>query len=316
MPLKPGSSKKVISQNIREFHGGKTYNATKAKFGKAKADAQAVAVAMSNARRYADGGDVDDEFASQMMRQKQHSPEIGNYSEPIHRDIRYEQNLEGVTPPASVKAFDTIKPYVERKRLKQQFRDLFEPGEEPSLSPEEAEEYWGPARNVRIRAGGGFVPPKMPWFERTAARTMFHNRPKAVMLNSSVPGRTDKLPLKVPSGSYVLPADVVAGLGQGNSNAGAQSIIKSITSGKFKAPKLPIGKLKKMPFKSGFAFGGTIKEVPIMAAGGEVVIHPEGVADIGHGDLDHGHRFLDDWVVEQRRKQIKQLKTLKPPVRE
>lgn len=51
MPLKPGSSKKVVSENIREFHGGKTYNHTKAKFGKKRADKQAVAVALHSARK-------------------------------------------------------------------------------------------------------------------------------------------------------------------------------------------------------------------------------------------------------------------------
>ena len=49
MPLKKGKSKKVISENISEFHTGKTYAATKTKFGKAKADRQAIAVAMSQA---------------------------------------------------------------------------------------------------------------------------------------------------------------------------------------------------------------------------------------------------------------------------
>lgn len=51
MPLHPGSSKEVVSRNISEFHGGPTYEHTKAKFGKAAADRQAVAVAMSNARK-------------------------------------------------------------------------------------------------------------------------------------------------------------------------------------------------------------------------------------------------------------------------
>jgi hypothetical protein len=49
MPLTKGSSKKVISSNIREFHKGKTYAKTKKKFGKARADEQAVAVAMNSA---------------------------------------------------------------------------------------------------------------------------------------------------------------------------------------------------------------------------------------------------------------------------
>jgi hypothetical protein len=48
--LKPGKSKKVVSENISEFHKGKTYAATEKKFGKAKADKQAIAVALSTAR--------------------------------------------------------------------------------------------------------------------------------------------------------------------------------------------------------------------------------------------------------------------------
>lgn len=51
MPLKRGTSKKTVSKNISEFHKGKTYAHTKAKFGKAKANKQAVAVAMATKRK-------------------------------------------------------------------------------------------------------------------------------------------------------------------------------------------------------------------------------------------------------------------------
>lgn len=51
MPLKKGKSKKTISENIKEFHKGKTYKKTKAKFGTKKANAQAVAVAYSKAKK-------------------------------------------------------------------------------------------------------------------------------------------------------------------------------------------------------------------------------------------------------------------------
>jgi hypothetical protein len=51
MPLKSGKSKKVVSENISEFHKGKTFAKTEAKFGKEKADKQAVAVAMSKKRK-------------------------------------------------------------------------------------------------------------------------------------------------------------------------------------------------------------------------------------------------------------------------
>lgn len=49
MPLKHGSSRKTVSANISELHGGKTYAHTKAKFGKKRADKQAVAIAMHEA---------------------------------------------------------------------------------------------------------------------------------------------------------------------------------------------------------------------------------------------------------------------------
>ncbi len=55
MPLKRGISKETVSKNIKEFHGGETYARTEKKFGKAKADKQAVAVAMSEKRASARG---------------------------------------------------------------------------------------------------------------------------------------------------------------------------------------------------------------------------------------------------------------------
>ena len=50
MPLIKGKSQKIISENISELHSGKVYAKTKKKFGKKKADAQAIAIALSTAR--------------------------------------------------------------------------------------------------------------------------------------------------------------------------------------------------------------------------------------------------------------------------
>jgi hypothetical protein len=47
MPLPKGQK---ASTSIRELHGGKTYARTKRKFGKKKAQKQAIAIALSNER--------------------------------------------------------------------------------------------------------------------------------------------------------------------------------------------------------------------------------------------------------------------------
>jgi hypothetical protein len=51
MPLKPGSSRDTISENIRELHTGNTYARTRRKFGTKKANTQAIAIALDTARR-------------------------------------------------------------------------------------------------------------------------------------------------------------------------------------------------------------------------------------------------------------------------
>ena len=50
MPVQAGITQYVVSSNIREFHKGKTYAHTLAKFGKRRADRQAVAVALRKKR--------------------------------------------------------------------------------------------------------------------------------------------------------------------------------------------------------------------------------------------------------------------------
>lgn len=116
-------------------------------------------------------------------------------------------------------------------------------------------------------------------------------------LHSTVAGRTDHLPISVTAGSYVLPADIVSSLGEGNTNAGMQIVEQMF-------PRLP-GALK-------FAAGG---KVPIAAAGGEYVLTPEQVAAVGGGDLDMGHSILDDWVRQTRAQTIRTLSSLPGPAR-
>jgi hypothetical protein len=164
-------------------------------------------------------------------------------------------------------------------------------------------------------AGGGFTP---PMGERYAQRQLMHSG----FLHSPVPGRTDKLPITVGGGAYVLPADHVAAVGQGNSLAGANIVNKMFKMGpagtqlggiKSAGAKMPHLNLKAPTMKS--ARGGAQHHgtpVQIVAAGGEIVIPPEKIIE-KYGSLDRGHRELDDWVKSTRRKHIKTLRKLKPP---
>ena len=69
--------------------------------------------------------------------------------------------------------------------------------------------------------------------------------------------------------------------------------------------------------REGYADGGQADGdspgVPIVAAGGEWVLHPDQVRDAGGGDLDRGHKVLDKWVLRMRKELIHTLKNLAPP---
>lgn len=70
-----------------------------------------------------------------------------------------------------------------------------------------------------------------------------------------------------------------------------------------------------MPFAKGGKAEDTDGHVPVVAAGGEFIISPEVVRDIGHGDISKGHAVLDKWVVQTRKKYAKTLMKLPGPKR-
>lgn len=125
-------------------------------------------------------------------------------------------------------------------------------------------------------------------------------KPHIGPIHSAVAGRTDHLPMHVPSGSYVIPADIISAMGEGNTMAGFK-IMNDITKMYGGLPKA-------------FADGGMAGDhVPIVAAGGEYVIPPEVVINVGGGNMDVGHTELDDFVKKMRAKTVKTLKALPPP---
>jgi hypothetical protein len=133
-------------------------------------------------------------------------------------------------------------------------------------------------------------------------------------IHSSVAGRTDHLPIHVPSGSYVIPADIVSGMGEGNTIAGYKHMRRIFGGTPYGGGSSPYGQ-SGGPY--GMADGGSAEGrdtgVPIVAAGGEYVLHPDEVRDAGGGDLDTGHKVLDEFVLRMRRELIKTLKHLAPP---
>lgn len=100
-------------------------------------------------------------------------------------------------------------------------------------------------------------------------------------------GRSDKLPVSVPGGSYVIPADVVAALGEGNSEAGHHWLEKRM------------GKQMKN--------GGRSGAVPILISDGEFVVPPDAVGRAG------GHDALDQFVTRVRTAYADHLKGLPGP---
>jgi hypothetical protein len=138
-------------------------------------------------------------------------------------------------------------------------------------------------------------------------------------IHSPVAGRTDHLPMHVKSGSYVIPADIISAMGEGNTMAGFR-VAKNIFSQPFYGRKRPGA---GMPYVGGGlpygvpapskAEGGPVSTVPIVAAGGEYVIPPEDVLHLGHGSLEDGHKVLDEFVKSFRAKTVKTLKALPGP---
>jgi hypothetical protein len=149
---------------------------------------------------------------------------------------------------------------------------------------------------ARKSASGGtqMMPRMMP--PPDEKQTMVDGKIHSGAIDSPVAGRTDHLPVHVASGSYVIPADIISAMGEGNTAAGF--------------------KVAKMIFANqggGSAPDGEGAPVPVVVAGGEFILTPAEVTNIGGGSMEDGHRILDEFVKMYRAKTIKTLKSLPGP---
>ena len=168
-----------------------------------------------------------------------------------------------------------------------------------------------------------------PWWEKSEARgELTHN---SGLFPGSGSGRTDNLPVNVPVDSHVIPADVVSGLGEGNTQAGAAIIDKMMNSlpygikqdrmghGSGRMGREPAPYREPAPITPGepapqeFANGGSPSHTKIIAASGEYLVHPAQVLALGDGDMAKGHKILDAFIMKIREKTKKELRKLKPP---
>ena len=131
-------------------------------------------------------------------------------------------------------------------------------------------------------------------------------------LKGPIAGRTDRLPITVYSGSYVIPADIVSGLGEGNSEAGFAVIDRMIEEAKSRGGR--VGMVSKYGLQGHYHTPRS--KVPVLVAFGEYILSPEEVEAIGGGDINEGHKVLDAFVKSQRKKTIKTLRNLPPPAKD
>lgn len=160
-----------------------------------------------------------------------------------------------------------------------------------------------------MAAGGGAHKPHM------ARGKKLHVGP----IHSSVAGRTDHLPMHVPSGSYVIPADIISAMGEGNTMAGFKHMRRVFGGTPYGSGSAPYGQSggpygEPLTRSGGGPAEDSEEGVPIIAAGGEYVLSPDEVRQgAGAGDLERGHRVLDEFVKRVRAETVKTLKNLPGP---
>lgn len=161
-------------------------------------------------------------------------------------------------------------------------------------------------RNQRQSKAGGGALSSPPFWARSAA----HDLERSGFIHGYTGGRTDAVPARVRNNGYVIPADIVSGIGQGNSLAGAHALGSMFKMGPYGAGAV---QAPAMPHMGHFASGGAPATTDIAISDGEFFVPPEKVAEIGGGNIKHGHDILDAMVKHIRKKTIKTLRKLPAP---
>lgn len=178
-------------------------------------------------------------------------------------------------------------------------------------------------------AQGGYSPPPAPFYERNEARQMQNDtyHPGGLLMSDAA-GRTDRLPHAVAADSFVMPADVVAGIGQNNTLSGAKIMDGILSSGPFgtSLPKITHGRGPGEKFADGGYTKNDAGISHVMLAGGEYLVPRDKLIEMGRRmraakksraktDLAAGHEWARDFVKMVRQKQMDFLKHAPDPKR-
>jgi hypothetical protein len=206
---------------------------------------------------------------------------------------------------------------------------------DPTITPQQQPMTGGAAQSgaaPQAKRGGGLdaggdpaglsASSASPWWIRKDA-SGDASSPSLGFLHGPTAGRADDLNTTAPAGSHVIPADVVAGLGEGNSIAGAARMEQVIHSGPHGTGLPRAGgrnTIPRPPAPARIAKGGEVDDeepenTPVELSHGEYVVAPEDVLRWGKGDRKAGHDAFDKWIVTERKKQIKKLQSLPGPVK-
>jgi hypothetical protein len=171
-----------------------------------------------------------------------------------------------------------------------------------------------------------------PWWTRSEASGDARGSATG-FLNGDTAGRADSIKTQAPSGSYVLPADVVAGLGEGNSLAGARVVQSMLSTGPHGVPMPRGGGRNTIPkppplsdLREFAAKGGGVQDdggdmTPVALSHGEMVLTAPEVmilARLVTGktpiSLKQAHSIMDHFTVHVRQRVIKKMQSLPAPV--
>lgn len=128
----------------------------------------------------------------------------------------------------------------------------------------------------------------------------------AGLIHSSTPGRADLVPARLRRGSYIIPADVVSGIGEGNTLAGARLLHTTLPKAAEMASR------GEVALAAGGMADDDADDIEVRLSGGEYQVAPDQVLEIGGGDVSEGAKALDA-LVQAVRSHTKQTIDRMPP---